>query len=62
MLACRRAVCAGSAGVLTRAVGSAQGFDEDTGRVVLKMQGACSGCPSSAVRCAAACRGICQGC
>ncbi|KAK9831403.1 hypothetical protein WJX81_001684 [Elliptochloris bilobata] len=26
-----------------------QGFDEDSGRVVLKMQGACSGCPSSAV-------------
>ncbi len=28
----------------------AQGFDEATGQVVLKMQGACSGCPSSAVR------------
>lgn len=26
-----------------------QGFDEDTGIVTLKMQGACSGCPSSAV-------------
>ena len=27
----------------------AQGFDEETGQVVLKMQGACSGCPSSSV-------------
>ena len=26
-----------------------QGFDEDSGVVKLKMQGACSGCPSSAV-------------
>lgn len=26
-----------------------QGFDENTGTVTLKMQGACSGCPSSAV-------------
>ncbi|CAK0780421.1 NifU-like protein 4, mitochondrial [Coccomyxa viridis] len=25
------------------------GFDEETGQVVLKMQGACSGCPSSSV-------------
>ncbi len=27
----------------------AQGFDEETGQVVLKMQGACSGCPSSSL-------------
>lgn len=26
-----------------------QGFDEETGVVTLKMQGACSGCPSSSV-------------
>eukprot|EP00877_Chromochloris_zofingiensis_P012698 jgi/Chrzof1/7682/Cz02g32230.t1 len=26
-----------------------QGFEEDTGTVILKMMGACSGCPSSAV-------------
>ena len=26
-----------------------QGFDEGTGQVVLKMQGACSGCPSSSL-------------
>ena len=26
-----------------------QGFDEETGQVVLKMQGACSGCPSSSL-------------
>lgn len=26
-----------------------QGFDEETGQVVLKMQGACSGCPSSSI-------------
>ena len=26
-----------------------QGFDEDSGEVTLKMQGACSGCPSSSV-------------
>lgn len=27
-----------------------EGFEEETGRVLLKMRGACSGCPSSAVR------------
>jgi Fe-S cluster biogenesis protein NfuA len=26
-----------------------QGFEEDTGTVTLRMMGACSGCPSSAV-------------
>lgn len=26
-----------------------QGFDEETGQVVLKMQGACAGCPSSSL-------------
>ena len=26
-----------------------QGFNEETGQVVLKMQGACSGCPSSSI-------------
>ena len=28
---------------------SAQGFSEDSGVVTVKMQGACSGCPSSSV-------------
>jgi len=27
-----------------------QSFEEETGRVLLQMRGACSGCPSSAVR------------
>ena len=31
------------------AAGSVQGFDEESGVVTLKMQGACSGCPSSSV-------------
>lgn len=30
-------------------MGSLQGFDESNGLVTLKMQGACSGCPSSSV-------------
>jgi hypothetical protein len=46
---------------LTRPARGAQGFDEVTGQVVLKMQGACSGCPSSAVRPSPAAPGALRG-